>query len=121
MSLTWAVRLLAGEAEDLSAEVLPLVRGQVLVAGQEATGLKVAEGRVKGPERTTSGVGGHHTHSPSPRGCSWLVRPFLQGPRDSRRRQEGRHLASFYPTGAHVQAGFPPLISRHLWTCNCGH
>ena len=66
MRLTWAVRLLAGEAEDLSAEVLPLVRGQVLVAGQEAAGLKVAECRVKGPERTTW-WGAAHT-APSPRG-----------------------------------------------------
>ena len=118
MRLTWAVRLLAGEAEDLSAEVLPLVRGQVLVAGQEAAGLKVAECRVKGPERTTW-WGAAHT-APSPRGCSRQVHPFLQGPRDSRTSQTGRHLTSFYPTGAHVKAGFPLLISRHLRTCDCG-
>lgn len=76
MSLTRAVRLLAGEAEDLSAEVLPFVCGQVLVAGQEAAGLKVAGYRVKGPERAT--WWGTARTAPSPRGVAGRHAPSLR-------------------------------------------
>lgn len=49
-SLTCLVLLLTGKAEDLLAEVLPLLLRQVMVAGQEAAGLQVAEVVVKGHE-----------------------------------------------------------------------
>lgn len=80
MSLTWAVRLLAGKAEDLSAEVLPLIRGQVLVTGQEAAGLKVAECRVKGPERTMWGRGGTTHTQPQSQGVQPAGAPLPPGP-----------------------------------------
>lgn len=57
--LTWAVRL-AGKAEYLLAEVLPLVFGEVAIAGQQAAALQVAGHRVKGPADSTSSPGRGH-------------------------------------------------------------
>jgi hypothetical protein len=39
ISPTWVVLLLVGKAENLLAEILPLLFSQVMIAGQKAAGL----------------------------------------------------------------------------------
>lgn len=52
---TWAVWRLAGKAQDLLAKVFPLLLSQVAVAGQEAAGLKVAAGQLRGRRERRAG------------------------------------------------------------------